>query len=349
MLTDKRLPSNKQPAQKTMLSVAPDQPASQGDALASSDTLTETASASKEPDLTEVSVPVSPTSNPPFEDVFKRLGGLRDGLLVSGGVVYVLGRTVWAYQSQRFNQGIISVDQSQYFVAGFVPAVILALVWFGVRGIRSFLEVVARWYVPSASLRKRILRKVLAYCYIAADLFCGCLWAGNYLWTHRHFFPQTSFLYTVLLITFSCIFMTGLPLLLRVRGNQGVEKMQFDYSDRVIMGVYPVIVGIISIVFYGGLVYPQLPQEYGGARPRVAYLDLDRSKLSPDTLEELSPSSAIQLKNATVRTVLLDVFFASKDTLLVKPYRRWHDNRTYEIPGSSVLGRTWADPAKLRP
>ena len=349
MLTDEQATSNGQSFIEAAPYIPLCQPSVLNSPIASPDPIPETIPASEEPLATDADTDVILTPDPPFEDIFKRLGGLRDGLLVSGGVVYLLGRLVWAFQSQCFNQGIVSVDQSQYFVAGFVPAVILALVWSAVQGVKSFLQILGKLYVPNASRRRRIFQKTLAACYIAAIVICGFLWAGNYLWTHRYFFPPISLLYTFSLVIFSCIVMAGLPLLARLHGNQVTEKMQFDHSDWLILAIYPVIVGVISIIFYGGLIYPQLSQEFGGALPRVAYLDLDRAKLSPDTLKELIPPSAMQAKSPTVRTVLLDVFFAGKDTLLVKPYRKWPDNRTYEVPGSSVLGRTWADPAKFRP
>lgn len=283
------------------------------------------------------------------EDHFKRLGGLRDGLLVFGGAVYVVGRLVWAYQAQRFNLGIIPVEQSQYFMAGFVPMLIAVLVWFGVLGIKLFLEIIGRLYVPNASRRRRIVQRCVAVGYAVLGAVCLLLWVGEYCWTGRHYVPPNSLPYAASLLTITCVFMAGLPLLVRVRGNQATEKMQFDRFEWAMAALSPILVGALSVSLYGGLVYSWLPQEYGGALPRVAYLDLDRSKLSPDTLSGLLPPKELQSKNPIARTVLLDVFFTSKDTLLVKPYRKWHDNQTYEIQGGSVLGRTWADPARFRP
>ena len=321
------------------------------------DSISDTASAEgaafigKEPASAEASADAA-TAKPPaarIEDHFKRLGGLRDGMLVFGGAVYVAGRVLWACYTQRFNLGIVPAEQSQYFVAGFVPTLIAGLAWFGTLGIKSSLESVGKFYRVDVSRRRRIVQKLFSASYAVASMIFLILWLGEYFWTGRHYVSRSSLPYALSLLAVTGVFTAGLPLFMRVRSNEATEKMQFDRFEWTLTALYPILVGILLVSVYGGFVYPILPQEYGGARPRMAYLDLDRSKLSVDTLGYLLPPKEVQAKSPTVRTVLLDVFFASKDTLLVKPRLNHHNNRTYEIPGGSVLGRTWVDPADLRP
>lgn len=352
MFTDKQAPSKARFSTKAMSHTPLDSPLPLNTSVEPSDRATagEGADVGIQASLEGSDLSAMPElPSPRLEDSFKRLGGLRDGLLVCGGIVYLLGRLIWAYEAQRFNLGIVPVEQSQYFVAGFVPAVILALVAFGIYGTKACLQIIGKLYVPDISRRRRLLKKILTGCYGIDAAVSLALWAGKYLWPNRHYLSPTSLSYTLSLVTVSCIFLAGLPLLVRVRNSQSISKMQFDYSDWMMTALYPIFIGVIAIYIYGGVVYPQLPQEYSGALPRVAYLDLDRTKVSPDTLSSLVPPEAMKSKKPILRTVLLDVFFTSKDLLLVKPFRNWRDNRTYELAGNSVLNRTWADPAKFRP
>src|SRR5438552_2085552 len=50
------------------------------------------------------------------------LGGLRDGLLVLGGLIYGLGYVTWILFADVNSLGPLSVLSTQYFVAGIVPA-----------------------------------------------------------------------------------------------------------------------------------------------------------------------------------------------------------------------------------
>jgi hypothetical protein len=55
----------------------------------------------------------------------EKIGKLRDGLLVAGGLLYVLGYAVWSLNAWRQGLGILPALESQYLVAGIVPALII--------------------------------------------------------------------------------------------------------------------------------------------------------------------------------------------------------------------------------
>lgn len=62
----------------------------------------------------------------------KQIGGLRDGFLVIASVLYILGYIIWSVSAFQSDLGLLPAIESQYFIAGIVPTLILWLVYIGV-------------------------------------------------------------------------------------------------------------------------------------------------------------------------------------------------------------------------
>ncbi len=64
-----------------------------------------------------------------LKNILSYLANIRDGLIVTGGTIYVLGYSVWAFFSYQHNLGLLPVIRAQYLVAGMFPFfVIIAIV-----------------------------------------------------------------------------------------------------------------------------------------------------------------------------------------------------------------------------
>jgi len=103
---------------------------------------------------------------------------------------------------------------------------------------------------------------------------------------------------------------------------------------------------VIGLVFYADRVYPNLPQEFGGVRPRCAFLDLKTEQVSRETRQALLPAAAMESDDPVARSVQVDALFSNKDLMLIRPYveDQGNDPQTvYEIRKSNVLAVTWCD------
>ena len=59
------------------------------------------------------------------------LGSIRDGLLVVVGMAYVLGFLTISYYAHQHDLGLLPLLDAQYFLAGLLPALLIALaVWY---------------------------------------------------------------------------------------------------------------------------------------------------------------------------------------------------------------------------
>jgi hypothetical protein len=110
---------------------------------------------------------------------------------------------------------------------------------------------------------------------------------------------------------------------------------------------------IYFILLYSIMVYPNLPQEFGGPSPRWAYLDIDRCYLSNDTITDLFSESNVT-SNSVIRSDLLDVYFVNSQYILVRPHKKKYDSEfkvysrstVYEIRESSIKGIIWCSQNK---
>ena len=76
-----------------------------------------------------------------------------------------------------------------------------------------------------------------------------------------------------------------------------------------------------ALVSYIGI-YPYLPNEFGGPKPRFAYVDFARETVAPSTLSVLSSSNSVigtaGLESKVIRSKKLLVYFSNSDYMLVR-------------------------------
>ena len=292
----------------------------------------------------ESSLPVTPPLPIPsaFEEGVKQIGNLRDGLIVISIVVYGMGAAVWSYQGRRFNLGSLPVLDLQYFVAGIIPALIILSVFLVTYLTGSALKKLWKVFGPEASPVRRFIQKGISVLYVLDAVAFVLLWIFG-----RHL-KISQIVVTAMLYAGLAVLMAGSPLFARVWKKGSAQEFRLVGSDWRTIGTYPVLVGGLCLYLYAGFVYPQLSQSFGGALPRIAYLDLKSSDLSPEDQADLFPVAPAKPPISIRRTILVDVFFSNKEMLVVKPHVKWLDNRTYQLDASSVKAITWIDPAALK-
>lgn len=82
---------------------------------------------------------------------------------------------------------------------------------------------------------------------------------------------------------------------------------------------------VLGFIFYAQSLYPLLPQEFGGVRPRCAYLDMVKAEVSAETLAELVPVTTPQSNQTVVRSVPLELLYSGHEVMLVRAKGRVHE------------------------
>ncbi len=232
------------------------------------------------------------------EVLVRRLGELRDGLLLLAGVLYLLGYTSWALYALDTGIGLVPVLDSQYFASGIVPAVILLLFALSVRLLRNF----QKWLKRPLSAKYQIMRPALGWIAAALVLVFIALklvLKGSPAWLSW--------------------FIPGYMIFMLVSAFFGREK-----GDRFFQGMglfliwsYTILGALWLIVGYDLKIFPQLPSELGGPKPRCAQLDIDASQLSPETRAQLLGNLALGNNSSVFRSVPLYLIFDGSEYMLL--------------------------------
>ena len=266
------------------------------------------------------------------EAVGPRLGRVRDLFVTAGGSVYLLGYLAWSFYAWRYELGPVPALRGQYFVAGLAVAFVIGPAVLIMVGTAYLAEV--RWPAYLAS-RSRQTRFIIAAAMGTVLLITAsiCIFADDRRQLIAGFVASLLFPFVV-----SGVGVTG-------------------HSRRLVRFALAGYIAAISIGLALYLVevhYVAWPQELGGGKPRLAYLNLKRSDIENSGLDHLinraphvnSPDSAI------VSTLLLYVLIKTPESLLVSQYPPNRSHRggcTYRGHGGQVAGDmvdTFKSPAQ---
>jgi hypothetical protein len=111
----------------------------------------------------------------------------------------------------------------------------------------------------------------------------------------------------------------------------------------IALGFIPFFVVLTGILYFYLEIYPVLPQELGGVKPKCAFLDIEKNKLSSETLDAIIPTSLTTQDGPIVRSVKVDVYYSGGGALLIKPNHTQQErsSTTYEIQKSAIQVITW--------
>ncbi|MFL6228317.1 MAG: hypothetical protein ACJ741_06025 [Pyrinomonadaceae bacterium] len=285
---------------------------------------------------------------------------LRDLLLIVAGGLYALGYAVWACNAYANNLGLLPAVDFQYFIAGITPALFLLVLSLTITGIFLFKQKLGDWLDPARRWGKYLRRFVVFVFFLSFLLF---IVADND--TLKRAYPaQTG---RVGVVAGLILIVTLILLPPRKRSTADLQPVRTargatselgkalatlrDDGFLVLMSFLGTVyaVGIALLLTWLGLyffvvkLYPRLPQEFGGVRPRCAFLELKRAEVSDEIQEALLPQPAPSADTQTARSVQLDVHFSDSNLMLVKPHAQPGEfrSRTFEIKKEAVRAVVW--------
>ncbi|PKB80902.1 MAG: hypothetical protein BZY88_07775 [SAR202 cluster bacterium Io17-Chloro-G9] len=239
-----------------------------------------------------------------------RLRNLRDIVLVGAGVSYVIGYIVWSVNAWQNQLGLLPVLDFQYVVAGSIPMVMIILglaAFVGMLRLKDtnwFLIKETNWFVTEdekANIwRKRLrtgvssTRNIALFLIIAAAVLTGLelekiaapLFLGSFIWLLLTIWFEAS-VYERAVSSGTGIFATIERWLTKI--TRWIALSQGFY---IVAGLL-----VFGLVFYTVEVYPRLPQEFGGGRPRCAHLEISRHRMSSDSLAQIFDPKVLKSEN----------------------------------------------------
>lgn len=276
----------------------------------------------------------------------KLIAGIRDGVLVIAGILYILGYLFWAINAFQNNLGLLPAIESQYFVAGIVPMFVILALLLAITGIKLIREKIPAWLGPSVKGWRLVLRWIiiawLLFGLAGFSMVSEVLPEGDWV---------TIFFYVYFI---SWVFFPPYPFGHKSEGEYGETKiLRFirKFFDKTFPGIlataYPVFLAVglstAGLNFFIEDVYPSIPQEFGGVRPRCAQLDVVADQLSVETREAILPIDSIDSENQVVQTIEVNVFFSGSEFMLVRPLAQEQEPKleVYEIRTSVIQAVTW--------
>jgi hypothetical protein len=224
------------------------------------------------------------------------VGELRDAVLFLATAIYVLGYVTWAIYSADQGLGVLPPLEGQYFLAGLVPLVLLAVAIAALTAI-----------VPPADARVRGRAKKLGGIIMTVAMVPAGVLALVDNWVDVPLVLEGAVLVVVVFGTY-----VGMGLKIR-SGEAGTGWMVWVFRLAV-----PVFV-VSGLLIYATRVFPLLPRELGGPRPFCVELDVTAASISPATLVMLKARGGTVA--ATVRSGPLWLHFDGGGTLVLSQRR----------------------------
>jgi hypothetical protein len=299
--------------------------------------------------------------NPTFNYI-ENIGKLRDGLLVIVTITYITGYVAWSYIAWTNGFGALPVLDAQYFLAGFPLILTAVLVVLIIRFLKSAFLIKWPTYFLSMTFTKQvIIQSVILIIPICSFVLIILIDLFNWPSSDSNRIIAIILIFTSLILFYLLFEPKGiLEEYFEQIEKKKLSNSQKKYNEilKKIIDLFlsfflyknkssyiytlPLIAGIVTIYLYLSMLYPQIPHEFGGAKPRNAILDIVRSDLSIKTINNLVDTSIISQKNKILPTKIVTIYLVTKDAFIIKTQNVDSNlDQTFEISRSAVKSINW--------
>jgi len=261
--------------------------------------------------------------------MLRRLGEVRDGLLILAALLYGVGYLAWSLFAWIYGLGTAPPFDAQYFLIGTpLVAALIALGCLIYAVLRRFLPNLASWSAD----RPRWVRL-----FVAVLLGCWVLVrSASYLINQQALPHPLIYASLILLVT---VYGSIIAMLFGPSKSAGRNAASISLVTVVTMLLS------IGMAAYVLSAYRYIPQQIGGGRLRRAQIEVRSDVLSPELLEELgckstSPDDRVKVQ----RTHVIWLLIGAGDTLIIIDGPDLLNARMrVEVPRSSISAILWRE------
>jgi|GEM_PF-5587402 len=229
-----------------------------------------------------------------FDNMFVKFTNSFNVLLGITSTVYALGFLMWAIYAWNNGLGYLPAIREQNLVAGIIPLFIILITYLIITHIAKYIILACTWIAKGS--KYGLLKVLLLILIVAGFIFLFIK-------------PYAKYAVIVLL---SCGWLFSI-----LRGdkdsvNSGAFLATIYIKIACVFGSLSLLLGYLAIVF------PRIPQDFGGPKPILVQLDIVRENISPQTQKIIFQSQQIADTQDIVRTADLYLLFEGNDYLLLR-------------------------------
>jgi len=230
--------------------------------------------------------------------------GAHDILFVGSATAYIAGYFVWAFYAFQNDLGALTALDAQYFVAGTLPVVITGLSYLAyILFLNLIHKLKASLYKNSADAKNSEFRKSwLRFILFSIAFTALCLFPFN---TEGKRFSWVGSILVFIAIFAVCLIDTK-------------ETKLYKFFKAFEFGIFIFPFAFSAITFYYSNIFQNLPQEFGGAKPRCSYLDVYQSSMSQETLHTIAPQKSGLEDQAVIQTREIEILFSGREEVIVR-------------------------------
>ena len=264
------------------------------------------------------------------------------------GIVYVAGYLVTAQRLAEYNVSVTQLVNAQYFTAGMAPGIITCLMIASIYDALTYdgSKPEKLVYVGAATAGLFVLTLVLT----GIDMLIGRIWKVHYLGSDRWFdFYVMTLLRLALGLTAIWYIVAGVRSRVLFKDLIQSKKLGVDFSQALQTPLYILIIGGASIVFCyqrANTAYARIPQAYGGGRPLIVRLYVERDKTPVELVDinllnpvAAAPAGALEPKVADkslVNSIPLKLIFQTSESLIVDSATAGQPARVWTLDADAV-------------
>lgn len=261
---------------------------------------------------------------------FRGVVDLRDWLLVVAGAFYFFGYIVWSINAKRNNLGLLSALDFQYFIAGIFPVITLVAIFFVTISVGALRRRIITSLSSEATGWRKLARN-LVFGFLAISLLLIAVTPRSY--SHSRYLVTYAFMICCLIAPEFSELPVGLSQKIKYFANNGFESILRleTFIGRQFARLLLIAFPVLGFFWFITSVYPKLPQEFGGMRPSCAYLDIEKARLSKETVSEIVSTDQSKTIDPILRSVQVEVLFSGSDVIVIRL-----EGKVYKVTKSAI-------------
>lgn len=295
-----------------------------------------------------------------MQELIAILDKIKGYFLVITGMLYISGLICWSFYSWENNLGHVDALQLQYLVAGIIPSFIILYFFWLFKYSKSHSEKISNWLEKNLFILRTIrIVLSLSVLFFVVNLFFKLKFFETFYGILSSISISFKNILIFLLLNIIIIFP---PALLRVEDEMSNKKSKliqvlnyFLSIGNLFMAAYLrffrflatpfiIVIAILMLFIYYEDLYPNMPQEIGGVKPKNAIIITEPSAFSIQDITKIFPDST---RLRVGQTDTLSVYFYNDGKFIFKIYKdivtQKTQAKTFEISHSLIKSVKWLD------